>query len=138
MTVEDPHDHAAGTDETSVPAPEASEPDVVPFLQPSDGVPPVVADATALVEAAGRLAAGSGPVAIDAERASGYRYGQRAYLVQLRREGSGTLLVDPAAVPQLDALAEALTGTEWILHAASQDLPCLEEIGLRPAALFDT
>ena len=27
---------------------------------------------------------GRGPVAIDAERASGYRYSQRAYLVQLR------------------------------------------------------
>ena len=32
------------------------------------------------------IAAGTGPVAVDAERASGYRYGQRAYLVQLRRE----------------------------------------------------
>ena len=27
---------------------------------------------------------------------------------------------------------EALDGTEWILHAATQDLPCLAEIGLRP------
>ena len=44
------------------------------------------------------LAAGTGPVAIDAERASGYRYSNRAYLVQLRREGAGTALVDPIAV----------------------------------------
>ena len=40
-----------------------------------------------LAEAVARLAAGTGPVAVDAERASGYRYGQRAYLVQLRRAG---------------------------------------------------
>jgi ribonuclease D len=58
--------------------------------------------------------------------------------VQLRREGSGTHLVDPIAVPDLAVLAEALEGTEWILHAASQDLPCLREIGLEPARLFDT
>jgi ribonuclease D len=75
---------------------------------------------------------------VDAERASGYRYGQRAYLVQLRRAGSGTHLVDPIAVPDLGPLAEALTGTEWVLHAASQDLPCLREVGLAPDRLFDT
>jgi ribonuclease D len=84
------------------------------------------------------VAAGEGPVALDAERASGYRYGQRAYLVQLRREGSGTWLVDPIAVPDLSPLAEAIGGAEWILHAATQDLPCLAELGLRPRQLFDT
>jgi ribonuclease D len=77
-------------------------------------------------------------VAIDAERASGYRYSQRAYLVQLRRSGAGTSLVDPVAFDSLDPLRAALDGTEWILHAATQDLPCLAEIDLRPARLFDT
>ena len=88
--------------------------------------------------AAGRIAAGRGPVALDAERASGYRYGQRAYLVQLRREGSGTWLIDPIACPDLEPLAEAIGAAEWILHAATQDLACLAEVGLRPRQLFDT
>jgi ribonuclease D len=77
-------------------------------------------------------------VGLDAERASGYRYSARAYLVQLRREGAGTALVDPIAFEDLTALDEAIGDAEWILHAASQDLPCLREVGLRPRALFDT
>jgi ribonuclease D len=77
-------------------------------------------------------------VAVDAERASGYRYGQRAYLVQLRREGAGTALIDPIACPDLSGLGEAISGVEWVLHAATQDLPCLREIGMVPTRLFDT
>ena len=91
-----------------------------------------------LAAAVERLAAGSGPVAVDAERASGYRYGQKAYLVQLWREGAGTVLIDPVACPDLSGLDAALAGTEAVLHAASQDLPCLAEIGYRPRGLFDT
>jgi ribonuclease D len=93
---------------------------------------------TALAEATGRLAEGYGPVAVDAERASGYRYGQRAYLVQLRRAGSGTMLIDPIACPDLSGVDAALQDAEAILHAASQDLPCLAEVGYRPRQLFDT
>nr|WP_207619758.1 HRDC domain-containing protein [Nocardioides sp. IC4_145] len=103
-----------------------------------DGLPPVVDTAEALAEVCARIAAGTGPVAIDAERASGYRYSSRAYLVQLRREGAGTALVDPIAFDDLAPLQEALEGTEWILHAATQDLPCLAEVGLTPTSLFDT
>ena len=77
-------------------------------------------------------------MAIDAERASGYRYGQRAYLIQIRREGSGTCLIDPIACPDLSPIADVIADVEWILHAATQDLPCLAEVGLRPARLFDT
>ncbi len=84
------------------------------------------------------LTAGTGPIALDTERASGYRYGQRAYLIQIRREGAGSSLIDPHAVPGVPGLAEALRGPEWILHAASQDLPCLAELGLAPTRLFDT
>jgi ribonuclease D len=105
---------------------------------PAEGVPHVVESERALDEAASAVAAGEGPVAIDAERASGYRYGQRAYLVQVRREGSGTWLVDPMGVPDLAPLAEAIGPAEWILHAATQDLACLAEVGLRPRQLFDT
>ncbi|MGY4929331.1 HRDC domain-containing protein [Streptomyces sp. 900105755] len=110
----------------------------VPLLAPREGVPPVVVDEAALAGVIAAFAAGSGPVAVDAERASGYRYGQRAYLVQLRREGAGTALIDPVACPDLSGLGEALAGVEWVLHAATQDLPCLREIGMTPGSLFDT
>ena len=110
----------------------------VPLLQPRDGLPPVVETDAALAEVIGRLAEGHGPVAVDAERASGYRYGQRAYLVQLRRAGAGTVLIDPIACPVLSGVDAALQDAEAILHAASQDLPCLAEVGIRPRQLFDT
>ncbi|MCY0940842.1 ribonuclease D [Streptomyces antarcticus] len=110
----------------------------IPLLEPREGIPPVVADAEALARVVAAFAAGTGPVAVDAERASGYRYGQRAYLVQLRREGAGSALIDPVGCPDLSALGDALSGTEWILHAATQDLPCLREIGMVPTSLFDT
>ncbi|MEU2786165.1 MULTISPECIES: ribonuclease D [unclassified Streptomyces] len=110
----------------------------IPLLEPREGIPPVIADETALAEVVAAFAAGSGPVAVDAERASGYRYGQRAYLVQLRRAGAGTALIDPVACPDLSGLGAALTDVEWVLHAATQDLPCLREIGMVPTRLFDT
>ncbi|MFF8936047.1 HRDC domain-containing protein [Streptomyces paradoxus] len=110
----------------------------IPLLEPREGIPPVVADEAALARVIAAFEAGSGPVAVDAERASGYRYGQRAYLVQLRRAGSGTALIDPVACPDLSALGDALSGVEWVLHAATQDLPCLREIGMVPTRLFDT
>ena len=110
-----------------------------PLLHPADGLPPVVATPEALAHAAQAIASGSGPIAVDAERASGFRYSQRAYLVQLRRAGAGTALVDPVPFGgDLSPLAPALTGPEWVLHAASQDLPCLTEAGLAPSRLFDT
>ncbi|GAA3867617.1 ribonuclease D [Streptomyces sedi] len=121
-----------------MPSQEAAGPAPVPLLTPREGVPPVVADEAALDAVVSALAEGSGPVAVDAERASGYRYGQRAYLVQLRREGAGTSLIDPVACPDLSALGEAVSDAEWVLHAATQDLPCLRDIGMRPTRLFDT
>ncbi len=110
----------------------------VPLTAPRDGTPPPVATSDELAEVAARFAAGTGPVAVDAERASGYRYTQRAYLVQMRRAGAGTVLVDPLPLTDLGTLDAAIADTEWVLHAASQDLPCLAEVGLRPRRLFDT
>ncbi|MGC5563557.1 HRDC domain-containing protein [Streptomyces sp. FR-108] len=118
--------------------PDDVEPAPIPLLEPRDGIPPVITDEDALAETIAAFAGGTGPVAVDAERASGYRYGQRAYLVQLRREGAGTALIDPVACPDLSGLGEALSGVEWVLHAATQDLPCLREIGMVPSRLFDT
>jgi ribonuclease D len=110
----------------------------VPLLEPRDGPPALVASVPDLGRAVAALAAGEGPVAVDAERASGFRYGHRAFLVQLRRGGAGTVLIDPMACPDLTGLDEGLASTEVVLHAASQDLPCLAELGFRPRALFDT
>lgn len=110
----------------------------LPLLEPREGLPDVVEDQAALDRVVAALADAGGPVAVDAERASGYRYGQRAYLVQLRRAGAGTVLIDPVACPDLSAVGHVLSDTEWVLHAAGQDLPCLAEVGMRPARVFDT
>jgi len=134
---ETPEVAGAVLDGGTLPAEDAA-PAAVPLLEPREGVPPVVTDRQSLAAVVTALAAGSGPIAVDAERASGYRYGQRAYLIQLRRDGSGTALIDPIACPDLGGLAAAMTGSEWVLHAASQDIPCLAEVGLRPDAVFDT
>ncbi|MEV0467178.1 ribonuclease D [Nocardia tengchongensis] len=122
----------------SVPdEPEATA--AVPLLAPVDGVPPVLDSASDVAAAARRLAAGTGPLAVDAERASGFRYSNRAYLIQLRREGAGSFLIDPIPVDgDLAPLADAINGLEWVLHSADQDLPGLAELGLYPAELFDT
>jgi ribonuclease D len=119
-------------------AAEAAERELRPLDRPSGGVPPVLTDPDALAAAVDTLRRGSGPVAVDAERASGHRYGQRAFLVQLRRRGTGTVLLDPAALPDLSSVGTALADTEWVLHAATQDLPCLADVGMRPTRLFDT
>jgi ribonuclease D len=122
-----------------------AEPEVL--TEPADGVPPVVSTATELAATMAALQAGSGPVAVDAERAHGFRYSQRAYLIQLRRAGSGTHLIDPIAIgsaaeigapADLGALGAAIRDAEWVIHAASQDLTCLYEVGLVPQTLFDT
>lgn len=128
-----------GSGPDSPTATTVSEAPALPLLEPADGVPPVVETPQAVEAAAAALRAGYGPLAVDAERASGFRYSNRAYLVQLRRAGAGTILLDPIPVADhLDALAEVINDLEWVLHAADQDLACLDELGLRPRALFDT
>ncbi|MBB2976986.1 ribonuclease D [Microbacterium endophyticum] len=88
--------------------------------------------------AAASLAAGHGPVAVDVERASGFRYSQRAYLVQVFRRDAGLFLFDPPPIGDFTLLQEAIGDVEWVLHAASQDLPSLRELDLSPATIFDT
>jgi ribonuclease D len=120
------------------PPPTDANTDQAPLLELRDGLPSVVDTDPALAAAVAAIRTGSGPIAIDAERASGYRYSARAYLIQVRREGSGSALIDPIPLRDMRPLAEALGDEEWILHAAAQDLPCLAELGLVPQALFDT
>ena len=140
-TTETPTDPATEPETDPPTEPATAETDAAPdapLLALRDTMPAVVETEEALARTCAAIAAGSGPVAIDAERASGYRYSSRAYLIQLRREGAGTHLVDPIAFTSMAPLQEAIGDEEWILHAATQDLPCLAEVGLVPARLFDT
>ena len=117
--------------------------EAIPLLEPAEGLPDLSCSAAEIACAADKLASGTGPFAVDAERASGFRYSNRAYLIQIRRSGAGTVLIDPAnhggsPIDVLRPVADVLGEDEWILHAADQDLPCLAEVGLRPPALYDT
>jgi|688.fasta_scaffold63919_5 ribonuclease D len=124
------------TDSQSADLPEVES---VRVTEPREGLPEIVSTPEQLASLVAAISRGTGPVALDAERASGFKYSQRAYLIQIRRQGSGSHLIDPILFPNLNLLQEALTGVDWILHAASQDLVCLAEVGLVPTAhVFDT
>ncbi|MFS0852026.1 ribonuclease D [Microbacterium sp. 179-I 3D4 NHS] len=99
---------------------------------------PVISDAEEFRAACATLAAGTGPVAVDVERASGFRYSQRAYLVQVFRRDAGVFLFDPPALEDFSPLQAAIGDIEWVFHAASQDLPSLRELQLDPPSIFDT
>ena len=98
----------------------------------------VISDVDEFRAACAALAAGTGPVAVDVERASGFRYSQRAYLVQVFRRDAGVFLFDPPELGDFSPLQEAIGETEWVFHAASQDLPSLRELRLEPPSIFDT
>ncbi|GAA4642114.1 HRDC domain-containing protein [Gordonia humi] len=120
------------------PAPSPDVP-VVALTAPREGVPAVLSTPDEFADVAARLAAGTGPIAVDTERASGFKYSQRAYLIQLRRTGAGSFLLDPIDHPDaLRPVIDAMTGPQWILHAADQDLPCLRELGFVCETVFDT
>ena len=121
--------------------------EAIPLLLPANGTPPVLTTEYELESAIATLATGSGPFAIDAERASGYKYSSRAYLIQIKRTDGGLHLSDPIPFasrapenihPLFHLLNKLLNSDEVILHASTQDLPCLREIGLVPSKLFDT
>ena len=114
----------------------------VPLLAPAAGVPPVIDTESAFDAALQELASGNGPFAFDAERASGYKYSARAYLIQIKRNDGGLHLIDPIPFGPhhrcFIELNELIRDTEVILHASTQDLPCLRELGINPQILFDT
>jgi ribonuclease D len=120
-----------------------SEAEVTPLLTPAGGVPKLINTDNELSDAISKLASLTGPIAVDAERASGYRYSARAYLIQIKR-GSEIFLIDPIPFaeipgnPLISELNQIIQSDEVILHAATQDLPCLREFGLNPTSLFDT
>lgn len=98
----------------------------------------VISDRAEFEKASRALAEGDGPVAVDVERASGFRYSQRAYLIQVFRRDAGVFLFDPPAIGDFSALQRAIGAEEWVFHAASQDLPSLRELDLEPPRIFDT
>lgn len=111
------------------------------LTSPEGGTPPVIETSDALSRAISVLSSGSGPIAIDAERASGYRYSSRAYLIQLYRRGGGLHLIDPIPLTGstlVRELNELISGHESVIHASSQDLECLRDFGIFPKTLFDT
>ena len=116
----------------------------LPLLQEPRAKSHLVTDLDQLEKVVAELGASKGSIAIDAERSSGFKYSQRAYLIQLRGVGTEIFLIDPVSDPEVisskpfQQLSELLKDREWILHAATQDLPCLNEIGLFPGAIFDT
>jgi ribonuclease D len=114
----------------------------VPLLQPSAGTPDIIDTEESFKNAIEQLAKGSGPFAVDAERASGFRYSARAYLIQIKRTDGGLHLIDPIAFGPghqlFSDLNQLLNSDEVILHASTQDLPCLRELGINPSKLFDT
>ena len=128
--------------EPATPEP-GTPPEATPLPHPAEGVPNLAVSVREIEAAARLLDRGRGPFAVDAERASGFRYSNRAYLIQIRRTGAGTVLIDPVShgadpLTALRPVAEVLGSDEWILHSADQDLPCLAEVGMRPPALYDT
>lgn len=108
---------------------------------PLGGTPDLIDTRSGLAECVRLLDKGEGPIAIDAERASGFRYSARAYLIQLHRRGSGIFLLDPIALDgasEIRDLNRIIAANEAIIHASSQDLACLHEFGITPTHLFDT
>lgn len=107
-------------------------------------LPELITTIDALESAVEQLTSGTGDIALDAERASGYKYSQRAYLIQIFRRGGGLHLIDPIAFSGEDLQAlfaplnRVIQSTQVVIHASSQDLPCLREVGIEPAQLFDT
>jgi ribonuclease D len=114
----------------------------IPLLQPSAGTPEIIDTEDGFRAAIEQLSKGSGPFAVDAERASGFRYSARAYLIQIKRSDGGLHLIDPIPFGPghqlFSDLNDLLNTDEVILHASTQDLPCLRELGINPAKLFDT
>jgi len=129
------------TDLQSIEAQEVEAPLLSTPRNDGRGLTPLVDSHSAFLAMIEELKSGTGPIAIDAERASGYTYSQRAYLIQIYRREGGLHLIDPIAITDLTLwkqLSDAFIECEWIIHASTQDLPCLREVGLDPRRLFDT
>ncbi len=117
---------------------QVQETDPAPLIQkPAGGTPTLVTNVQGILEWCARVQEGE-DLAIDVERASSYRYSSKAYLVQIKTESAGILLLDPLACKLPGTFTDIMNSHSWILHAARQDLPSLSMLELEPPALFDT
>lgn len=116
--------------------------ELTPLRRSRAKVAPLVVSSDEFLAAIKELQGGVGPLAVDAERASGYRYNSHAYLFQFYRRGSRIFLIDPIELRGkseiIEEFNEAFNEELWLIHASTQDLPCIREFGLKPARLFDT
>ncbi|PLS30374.1 ribonuclease D [Bifidobacterium margollesii] len=119
---------------------EVNEPHLL--KEPAAGVPDVIDTREEFDDMVDRFADAEGPLAADAERASGFRYGHEDWLIQFKREGAGIALVDPIALADQgvdwSSFNDAIGDDDWIIHDSLQDLPGFFAIGLQPRSLFDT
>lgn len=78
-------------------------------------------------------------VALDTEFHAERRYLPKLYLVQLRLDDGSTWLVDPERSGHIEALAEPLRTTTWVVHGGLQDMRILRDaLGALPETVFDT
>jgi ribonuclease D len=102
-----------------------------------------VVDQESLDEMLEALKQNADTLAIDTERASGFRYSQRAYLVQIGLAAGSIYLIDPVALDDTspgwnELVAKEINSRSWLLHAATQDIPCLTELGFASQTIIDT
>lgn len=85
--------------------------------------------------------AGTSPLAIDVERASGFTYTESACLVQVATSDQAqpvTIFDTLADGFDPEVFRSAFEDRPWILHSASSDLPSLRALSLHGTSLFDT
>jgi len=102
-----------------------------------------VVDQESLEEMLAALKQNTETLAVDTERASGFRYSQRAYLVQIGLAEGAIYLIDPVALDECSLgwnklVAAEINTKSWLLHAATQDIPCLTELGFSSESIIDT
>lgn len=118
---------------------EPTQPEIIQLLHPRLDV--LLVDSDVLLERLNAALATAQTIAIDAERASGFRYGQKAYLIQIAVRDQAIFLLDTTAnfdEMLLSTFRNFCNQKTWIIHAASQDIPCLREYGLYPSDILDT
>lgn len=96
---------------------------------------------SAELETLARSLAGATSVAVDTEADSLHHYPGKLCLVQIADDAGRAHLVDPLALPRLDALGPLFTDARIgkVLHAADNDLAYLKRLyGFTVTSLFDT
>ena len=89
-------------------------------MRQQSSIPPVQAELSSFAESAAKISETPGDAIVfaDVERASSYRYGERAFLIQIVIDGLSPMLIDPESTGQdIGDLAAALSARPICLHA---------------------